>query len=404
MTTPADGLDMARDIETGKKQIAKIAEEIYRRLGDEGLEQVGRLKRISMWQQAAKVKQPDGTDQIEVTDLHGFQLSPSWDEGPQWPTVQPAAPVTIAPSKAKPREADYRTTIVLPDPQIGYRRLDNGTLIPLHDERAMDIAIQIIAHVRPWRAVNLGDTLDLSEWTSKFVVLPEFVLTTQPALDRAQTFLADQRANLAPSDEERPVKKLRGNHDDRLQLAIVRNTMAALRLRQANKPESWPVLSWEHLLAVDEIGIEISAGYPAGRFKLTAGNGRKTPLYAQHGKILDIVKVAKTSRHSIIQGHTHHVAEHHMTYDHDGLPQHVVAIASGCLARTDGVVPSFYSGEFPDGTPAPIVENWQQCVILVHEWPDGYWTHDIVHIHDGRAIVGDREFISDIPADFTIEP
>jgi hypothetical protein len=393
----ADKLDSVHDIEAGKKHVQKIAEEIYRRLGDEGLEQIGRLSRISMWQQAAKVKQPDGTDEITVTDLHGFQLAPSWDEGPQWPTVQPAQPVKIAATKAKPVDTDYRTTVVLPDPQIGYRRLEDGTLIPLHDEQAMDVALQIIAHVRPWRCVNLGDTLDLSEWTSKFVVLPEFVLTTQPALDRAQTFMADQRANLGPTDEERPIKKLRGNHDDRLQLAIVKNTMAALRLRQANKPDSWPVLSWEHLLDVDEIGIEISAGYPAGRFKLCDGNGRKTPLYAQHGKILDIVKVAKTSRHSVIQGHTHHVAEHHMTYDHDGLPQHVVAIASGCLARTDGVVPSTHSGEFPDGRPARIVEDWQQCVVLVHEWPDGYWTHDIVHIHDGRAVLGDREFVSTVP-------
>lgn len=392
----ADKLDTAFDVETGKKHVQAIAEEIYRRLGEEGLEQIGRLQRISMWQQAAKVKQDDGTEQIEVTDLHGFQLAPSWDEGPEWPTIQPAAPVKITATKPKPREVDYRTTVVLPDPQIGYRRMETGDLVPMQDERALDLAIQIIAHVAPQRVVNLGDTLDLSEWTSKFIVLPEFVLTTQPALDRAQTFLAAQRANMGPTDDPRPVKKLRGNHDDRLQMAITKNTMAALRLRQANKPESWPVLSWEHLLNVDEIGVEISAGYPAGRFKLADGNGRKTPLYAQHGKILDIVKVAKTSRHSIIQGHTHHIAEHHMTYDHDGLPQHVVAIASGCLARTDGAVPSSHSGEFPNGMPATIVEDWQQCVILVHEWPDGFWSHEIVHIHDGRAVLGDREFISTV--------
>jgi hypothetical protein len=394
--TAADRLDSAFDVETGKQHVQAIAEEIYRRLGEEGLEQIGRLKRISMWQQAAKVKDADGVEEIEVTDLHGFQLAPSWDQDPEWPTIQPAAPVKITATKPKPREVDYRTTVVLPDPQIGYRRMENGLLVPMQDERALDLAIQIIAHVKPQRVVNLGDTLDLSEWTSKFIVLPEFVLTTQPALDRAQRFLAEQRANMGPTDEDRPVKKLRGNHDDRLQMAITKNTMAAIRLRQANKPDSWPVLSWEHLLDVDSIGVEISAGYPAGRFKLADGNGRKTPLYAQHGKILDIVKVAKTSRHSVIQGHTHHIAEHHMTYDVDGLPQHVVAIASGCLARTDGAVPSTHSGEFANGMPAKIVEDWQQCVILVHEWPDGFWSHDIVHIHDGRAVLGDREFVATV--------
>jgi hypothetical protein len=406
VVTAADRLDSAHDVETGKKHVQAIAEEIYRRLGEEGLEQIGRLKRISMWQQAAKVKQTDGTDEIQVTDLHGFQLAPSWDEGPQWTLIQPPPPVKVTPSKAKPRDTEYKTTVILPDPQIGYWRIhDTGELIPMHDEAAMDVAIQIIRHVQPESVVNLGDTMDMSEWTTKFVVQPEFVMTTQPALDRTQTFLADQRANMpADLEDPRPVKKLLGNHDERLAIAIAQNAKAALRLKKANTPDSWPVMSLQNLLDTDAIGVEISAGYPAGKFLIARGNRTKTPLYAIHGKKLDVVKVAKESRQSYIQGHLHHIAEHHMTYELHGEPLHVVAISAGLLGSTTGKVVGFHSGQHADGTPAQVVENWQQAVVIVHEYPDGYWTHQIVEIHDGRAMLGTTEFVSDIPADFVLKP
>ncbi len=399
--TAADKLDAEHDTETGRKHVTKIAEEIYRRLGPDGLEQIGRLSRISMWQQAAKVKQDDGTDEIQVTDLHGFQLAPSWDEGPEWPVVQPAAPVKIqAKGRSKRPARHYKTTVVLPDPQIGYWRIhDTGELIPMHDEPAMDVAVQIIAHLQPDAVVNLGDTMDMSEWTTKFIVQPEFVMTTQPALDRTQTFLADQRAAM-PTDLEDPlpVKKLLGNHDERLAIAIAQNAKAALRLKKANTPNSWPVMSLQNLLDTDEIGVEISAGYPAGKFLIARGNRTKTPLYAIHGKKLDVVKVAKESRQSYIQGHLHHIAEHHMTYELHGEPLHVVAISAGLLGSTKGRVPGFHSGQHADGSPAEVVENWQQAVVVVHEFEDGYWTHQIVEIEDGRAVLGDREFVSEVEA------
>ena len=374
------------DTAAGRRILKAIAE----KMAAEGItyEDVGRLSRLSSWQQAAKLKRTDGTDEIVVTDLHGFQLSPAWDQDPLWPVVAPPPAVKIsAAGRPKPISRDHQVVVCLPDPQIGYWLVDDGTLIEMHDEAAMDVAVQLIRHVAADKVINLGDTLDMSEWSSKFVVHPEFVATTQAALDRTQTFLADQRANM-PADlaDPKPVKKLIGNHDDRLALAIARNAKAALRLRKANTPESWPVLSLENLLDVDAIGVEVSAGYPAGRFKIADGYGTRTPLFARHGtETSDMKRVADRSRQSWIEGHSHHIQEHHATFELDGEPCHVVAVKLGCLARTDGAVPSFYGGLTARGRPAPTVENWQQAVGVVRVWPDGDWRHDIVEIDRGRA-------------------
>ena len=47
-----------------------------------------------------------------------------------------------------PRKASdaWKTAIILPDPQIGFRKFDDGTLDPFHDTKAMSIAIQIIEY------------------------------------------------------------------------------------------------------------------------------------------------------------------------------------------------------------------------------------------------------------------
>lgn len=381
-----------RDEAEGRRIVKAIAEKMA--AAGHTYADIGRLARFGMWEQGMKLKNPDGTETPYTQELHGFTLSPAWDQEPAWPVVAPAPPVKIL-AKGRPTriQREHRVVVVLPDPQIGYWRLEDGTMIEMHDEAAMDVAIQIIRHLAPDQTINLGDTLDMSEWSSKFVVHPEFYFTTQPAIDRASTFLADQRANM-PEEvldadgelDERPVKKLKGNHDDRLALAISTNAKAALRLRKANMPESWPVLSLENLLDIDNIGVEISHGYPAGRFKIADGYGTRTPLFARHGtETSDMKKVSSSSRQSYIEGHSHHIQQHHSTFELDGKPCHVVAVKLGCLARTDGAVPSFYGSTVARGGPAPTVENWQQAIGVVRVWPDGDWRHEIVEIHDGQA-------------------
>jgi hypothetical protein len=370
---------------TRKETLGRIANLLER--NGVNLDEIGRVQRISLYQ--SLTKNADG--EAEVHDLMGVQLSPTWEEGPQWPVVQPAAPIRINATKARPAARQTRITAILPDPQIGYRRLHDGELIACHDDAAIDVALQIVAAVKPDVIVNLGDTLDFPEWSSKFVVKPEFVLTTQPTIDEAHRFLARQRAT-APDAE---IVLLGGNHDKRIADAITRNAMAALRLRRAAAPDEWPVLSIPNLLRLDDLGVTYVGAYPAGRWRISTGNGTFTPLWAVHGERLDVVKVAKAERQSFVQGHIHRVQLHTETYEINGQPETVVAFSPGCLCKIDGTVPSTKSGEDEHGRPVTRWENWQQGVAIVEEDCDGFWHVELVPIHHGKAIWRGKVFSHD---------
>lgn len=352
------------------------------------VDDIGKIARINVWQGFHK----DEQGEAQVVDLAGISFSPAWEQDPEWPTIQQAAPTVIRPIKAAPKTTDTRVTVILPDPQIGFRRMTDGTMIPTHDEAAIDVALQITRAARPDAIVNLGDLLDFGEWSSKFVVLPEFVLTTQPAIDAAHQFLARQRA-VAPDAQ---MTLLAGNHDDRLGLSVTRNTMAALRLRRANAPESWPVLSLAFLLRLDELGCDYVGAYPAGRVEIARGNDTITPLIAIHGEKLDVAKVARTERQSVVQGHIHRIAMHSETYEVRRRPETVVAFSPGCLCRIDGAVPSTRGGtDDITGQPYQRWENWQQGCAVVTETSDGGWSVELIPIHHGRAVWRGKEYRHD---------
>lgn len=359
-----------------KATLGKLADLLDRQGID--VDDVGKVTKIKAWQGFYK----DDDGESHTVDMVGIQFSPTWETGPEWPVVQPAKPCVVRHRAAKPVRTTGRTTVLLPDPQIGFLRYEDGTLEGMHDEQAMSCALNLIAKIRPHRLVNLGDFLDLAEFSSKFTVTPEFVLTTQPALDRGHRFLAEQQAAAGSQLEETYL--LEGNHDDRLPRLITQNAKAALRLRRADTPQGWPVMSVPNLLALDSLAVTYVDGYPAGKVKLAEAHGRQAPLYAIHGKRLDMRKQAKAERQSSVQGHDHHFSTHAETYEVDGNPVEVEAWSLGCLCRTDGAVPSTNGGHDGRGRPKVNHESWQQGIGVLTETEDG-WDLQPVRIRDGRA-------------------
>lgn len=379
MGTFAEAADAAeRKAQPGDKALGLSAvADLLSRNGVDPAE-VGRVKRISLWESGEN-------------DRAAIQLSPIWEEEPQWPVVQPATPAVVRYGKRpKPSSDEYHRTVLFPDPQIGYwRNLDTGELIAMHDEEAMATALNVARAVRPDRIVHLGDFLDLAEFSSKFTQYPEFVFTTQAAIDRGHKFLAECRAILGPEGD---LFLLAGNHDDRLGKAVLKNAMASLRLRRADAPESWPVMSIPNLLALDSIGCEYISGYPAGSLKLADGTESQTPLYAVHERGLDVAKVAKSQRQSYVQGHMHRVAMHSETYELNGQAVDVEAWSLGSLCRRDGFVPSTKGAPDDRGVPVQRFESWQQAVGVLTVAPDGSWVVEVVRIRDGRAFYGGKEY------------
>lgn len=353
---------------------------------------IGKVKSVSLreWQMGSK----DDAGNPVVTDLHGtaIMFEPSWATGPEWPVVQPAKPITVRPTKTQRKVTKgWHTAVILPDPQIGYRRYEDGTIDPFQDERAINVALQVVRYLRPDVVVNLGDVMDLPEFGT-YEQEPAFAFTTQPTIDRTGQFFAEQRAN-APEAE---VFYIEGNHDRRLQKSIIKNAKAAFGLRQANTPESWPVLSIPHLLNLDSLNVKYIEGYPAGECWINDN------LVCIHGaKVRSNGSTASAyiddERVSVLFGHVHRIELQHKSRRTRAGVKRNFAATPGCLCRVDGAVPSTKSSTDCFGRALTTWENWQQGFGVVRfQEGDGRFNLELAPIHDGTAIFRDKEFVSTV--------
>jgi hypothetical protein len=371
------------------------ASKIAKLLTDNGvsIDDIGKIDkvRISEREIANKMKDAYGGEHVVKDSITTTQLviTPSWDQGPEWPVVQQAKPTKVTPVKATKKQAldGWEIAVILPDTQIGFRQFPEG-LDPFHDERAMQIALKIIRDLNPHKIINLGDFLDLPSFGT-YEQEPAFANTTQETLDRAGLFLAEQRAS-APDAQ---IELIEGNHDRRLQKMVLKNAMAAFGLRRAgDPPTSWPVMSVPYLLRLEDLDITYVEGYPAG---ITWINDN---LACVHGSKVrsngsTAAAVVDDERVSIIHGHIHRIEEQHKTRRTASGPKFSFAASPGCLCRIDGAVPSAKSSTDSTGRPVNAVENWQQGLGIVHYEPgNGRFAYQAVPIYDGWAMYNGKEY------------
>ncbi len=367
-----DTLLSDKDSKVGKQAIKNMAAELVRRGVDPT--ELGRLSRMKMYQ--AVTKDDDGN--AHVHDLWGFHLDPSWETGPQWPVIQPAPRIKLTARTTPPRVSaeGWRKCVVAPDIQAGFFRTGVNLYEPTHDPAAIDVFLQILEDVRPSTVVLLGDNLDLPEF-GKYRQHVAFQLTTQMALDFMGELVARIR-NICGTETE--IVWLAGNHEERLPNFIIDNAKAAFGIKRANDPVSWPVLSVPHLLWLDDHNIKYLSGYPANHYWLTPkfrfihGHAVKSRGSTAH-MYLDQEKV------SVCYGHIHRrewAEQTRMDYDGEST---IMAASPGCLARTDGAVPSMHQGTDLDGRPVPLAENWQQGIAVVDYHDDGRFHYRQVPIH-----------------------
>ena len=315
---------------------------------------------------------------------------------PEWNPVHVSRPAIVkspkAPSKAK---TTHRVSVILPDPQIGYREFNNGTvreLDPFHDESAMAVALQITSWLeendRVDSVINLGDFLDLPA-QGRFEQEASFASTTQDAINRGHLFLQEQRAAAGPNAK---IVLIEGNHDRRMEKFIVANTISAWGLKRANT-DMVPVMSIPYLLRLDELDVEYIDAYPAGAYWIT------DTLRAVHGtKVRSNGSTAAaytndTPHISTVFGHVHRQELQSRTvFDRQG-PIKSVAISPGCLCRVDGAVPSVNGSTKIDGRPTTYYENWQQGIAVITTDGDKFFT-ELVQIENGVAWFRGNKFVS----------
>lgn len=342
-----------------------------------------------------------GTDPETVTYTFGVTSNPSggyWNKllsvkdrplsgeefAPLWPVIQPAAPIEVkvtVPAE-KPARSGMKLSLKCADTQIGFRVLPDGTLDPFHDWAAMNLFIEVCRMEQPESIVILGDFLDLPG-QGKYAQEAGFARTTQPSLDDGHKFLALLRA-VCPLSE---IILIEGNHDKRMQSFIELNALAAFGLRKANMPESWPVMSIQNLLRLDELKVTYMDAYPAATHwddKLTRNiHGTKAN---SKGSTMSMYS-SDLPHINTWAGHSHRAEIIYKTV----LGGHGEAIESysanpGCLCRTEGSVPSVNGALHADGTTAKVIENWQQGFgsLLFNE--EGVAWPQVHRIKNGRTV------------------
>ena len=361
-----------------KEVLGKIATLLDRNGID--VDEVGRITRVSLYQSLTK----NDEGEAEIHDLVGVQLSPSWEDGPQWDPVSQAPPVkcSVKPVKGLQKPEGWQTAVIVPDIQIGYYRDVHGELIPTHDEDAISLCMSMIRDLNPEKVVLVGDNLDLPTM-GKYRLSPAFADSTQASIDRMATLAAELRA-CAPNAE---IQMLAGNHEERLVNYVLDNASAAFGIRRGNSPDSWPVISVPYLARFDDHGVEFVPGYPTSTVwineKLKVIHGNKV-----NSNGVTATKYLNDSKVSVIYGHIHRREWAERTrQDWDGAKT-IMAASPGTLARTDGAVPSTRGALDLDGRPilSDGLEDWQQGVGIVTFQPgDGNFFYEQIPIHDGQA-------------------
>ena len=322
-------------------------------------------------------------------------------------TADPYAPLpykraeklTIKPSTVtKPsKNFGWKLAALLPDTQIGYRVYEDGSVIEFHDEKAIEIAMQIVAYANEQfgvdTIVNLGDTIDLPAQSRHHQEIA-FQNSTNLALQRAYEYLAQQRATVPDAQ----IVFLEGNHDCRINKYLSENAPAVVTMRRAGEtPDEWPVNSLPHLLRMDELDITFASGYPAGEFWLNEN------LRCIHGDRVNssgstAMKYINSNHHvSVVYGHIHRIEMLYHTNHTSTGPARNAAFSPGCLCRVDGSVPSVKGGVTPNEKPVKYWENWQQGIGFAWYKDTGEFTLLSVPIIDDWAVFMGREFRAQSP-------
>lgn len=287
--------------------------------------------------------------------------------------VSKAAPTRITPSRRKkPSRIDSRT-LVAGDAQI-----------PFQDEQAFERFQTAVVETQPDNIVFVGDMIDLPS-LSRFAQRPEWVGSTQAAIDQYHAFLAQTRAN-APNAN---ISVVHGNHEQRLDNYIQNNAAEVLGLRRANAANELAVLTLQYLVRYDDLDIQSIDGYPNGTLWL------EDNLKAIHGTNVakggsNAAKYLREERETTLYGHTHRQELAYRTFNQRLGAVTIAAASPGCLALTDGSVPGFRHTVDAQGQLVKHAEDWQQGLIVIDHNQSNHHIQPVRFQDDGFVLDGKR--------------
>lgn len=348
------------------------------------------------YQQASK--DPE-TGDVTVTNLHRnyvrLQYRRSADEaaiGAQ--PLLPAVAANITPTTERGVERDHRLLLVFGDMQIAYRHIDDDYL-PIHDERAMRAVRLLAADLRPETIVNLGDTVDLPELGKYDPDSNHFQGTLGMSLQRAHNFYAELRAD----NPEARIVEVDSNHNSRLGKFVLRYAMPLNGLQQAtsdperNEKPRYPVMTYPHLLNLEQVNVEWVSGYDAAEFEYA------DDLVFKHGKQIrsngSTAQMHSAQNHdrNIVVGHGHRHEQHSRSDRHGN---YFTAVQVGSLCKITGEVPGYNSAVDDYGKVVDRQQGWQQSCLIIEDYGNGNYNFLNVFIKNGVAYFNGKQYDGNI--------
>lgn len=263
-----------------------------------------------------------------------FQAKASLDRAPTYMAPVIRNPVRIK-ARARKLNDEVLTALILPDSQHGFRwDRERRTLDPMHDEGALSCALKLAELLDPDEVICLGDMLDLAPWSLRFPRDASLAYTTQPSIEALHQLLAALR-RICPSAN---YVYLGGNHEDRIQRAIIERLGEAEGLKQADNPDGHSVLSIPHLLQLDGLDIKYI------EYKDEYWLWDKVRVW--HGTVVKkgggktAAAMAQAGQHHEIVGHIHRLELAMKTLWGPHGYRTITCMSPGCLTRIDGVVPA----------------------------------------------------------------
>ena len=283
-------------------------------------------------------------------------------------------------SKVKVSQNGIRTNLVIPDLQVGFRRdLETNQLTNFHDRDFLSVTVELARAIQPNDITFLGDNMDLADWSDKFVRSPEFYFTTQPAINELSWWLTQLRLACPRAK----IYYIQGNHENRMEMAIINHMAAAYHLRPANEKIKLPVMSIPRLLNLDALNIEWIGDYPNGELwlnddlKCVHGDKARAVPGSTAKAILDASDV------SVIFGHIHR-AESLTRTRHTRKGSSIIrAMCPGCGCRLDGEVPGH-----------TLSQNWSHGLGIAHYDSGSYNSIELIDVKKGTLIYGGKQYFS----------
>ena len=308
-----------------------------------------------------------------------FQVKAWLEKRPDYftPVVKP---VHVKKRNLNRKQSPEGVALIIPDSQHGFRRV-KGELIPIHDRRCVDLAIQVCDYLKPDEVVLLGDMLDLAPWSTKYSTSPDLKYTTQPSLLELHWFLQSLR-----NCGDHKITYLEGNHEARIKKAVVDRLEEAVDLRPVGRNVERSLFSLPNLLSLDEIGVDYVEPY--GKAYWLFGNTVRchhgNTVRTKGGQTVTAMLNSGTTSHEIV-GHIHRREFASRRIPFDGKFKTVDAMSPGCFCRIDtevSLVPA-YAGK-------PV--DWQHGMGIVYKYHD-HVSMQLIPIDDGVCFVNGECFI-----------